>query len=186
MRKRLAQRTVYLVTAALVAAMVGGYAMATLSTGGTNTTYQGTQTTTVSSVAGLSYTSTNLVYLSSAVSSTICSSASPCSVTSANAIDCAGGFTGSTTCAATDYVEQVIFTTTAGTAFPGTGEIQMTVYVSGTPVGGSATTVAGTTFYYSQTSTSNTAQTITIDFDIGTSSSGPGAVSTVTVIANGV
>jgi len=184
MRKRITQRTVYLVTAALALAMIGGFTMAILTTGQTNTSYQGSQTTTVSSVTGLSYVSTQLVELSSAVTSTTCTSGTPCSVTSAGATDCAGGFTGSTTCAGNDYVELLDLTTVASTAFPGAGTVALTVYVTGTPVGGSAATFSGTTFYYSQASSRNTAQTIVIDFDIGTASSGPGTVATVTVIAN--
>jgi len=181
MSSRVPQRTVYLVTAAIVVAMVGGFALAQISTGGVNTSYQGSQTTTVSAVQGLSYVSTDLIELGATVVPTTCSQGSPCSVTTVGAIDCAGGFTGSTGCAATDYVEQVTITTDAGVAFVGT--VTLTLYVSGTPVGGSYATFTGTSFYYTQVSTGNSAQDIVIDFDTGTATSGPGAVATVSVIA---
>ena len=67
-------------------------------------------------------------------------------------------------------------TTVAGVAFSGTVEI--TLYVS-TPSGD----FVGIPYYYSQPSASNSAQTIIQDFDIGAESNGPGAVSTVTVVA---
>ncbi len=182
MSSRMPQRTVYLVTAAIVAALVGGFALAQISTGGTNTSYQGSQTTTVSAVPGLTYVSTDLVALSANVVSTACTSIAPCSVTSTGATDCAGGFTGSTSCLQNDYAEEVSITTVANTAFVGT--VSLTLYVTGTPVGGSAGTYVGTTFFYTQTSATNTAQPIVIYFDIGTAISGPGVVGTVTVIAN--
>jgi len=181
MSSRTTQRTVYLVTAAIVVAMVGGFALASITTGQVNTSYQGSQTTTVDPVAGLSYVSTQLAMLTADVVSTACTALAPCSVTSAGATDCAGGFTGSTTCAATDYVEEVNLTTDASTAFVGT--VTLTVYVTGTPVGGALATFAGTPFHYTQTSTTNGAEPIVIDFDVGTATTGPGAVATISVIA---
>ncbi len=182
MSSRMPQRTVYLVTAAIVAAMVGGFALAQISTGGTNTSYQGSQTTTVAAVPGLSYVSTDLVALASNVVSTTCTQLTPCSVTSTGATDCAGGFTGSTSCLQNDYAEAVSLSTDANTAFVGT--VSLTLYVTGTPIGGSAGTYVGTTFYYTQSSPTNSAQTIVVYFDIGTAISGPGIVGTVTLIAN--
>jgi hypothetical protein len=182
MSSRVSQRTVYLVTAAIVASMIGGFALASLSTGGTNTSYQGSQTTTVSAVPGISYVSTQLIEVTSATGPfTTCTSVAPCSVTSAGAIDCAGGFVGSTTCAASDYAEQVNLTTDANTAFVGT--VTLTVYVTGTPVGGALTTVAGIPFDYTQTSGTNSPTQISILFDVGTATSGPGTIQTVSVIA---
>jgi hypothetical protein len=180
MSRKLTQRTVYLATAVIVASMVGGFALAQLSTGGVNTSYQGSQTTTVTPVQGISYVSTDLVELTSTISSTTCSLSTPCSVTSAGAVDCAGGFTGSTGCAATDYAEEVNLTTVANTAFVGT--VTLTVYVTGTPVGGALQTFAGVPFHYTQTSGTNSAQSIIIYFDIGAVATGPGVVDTVSVI----
>ena len=182
MSSRMSQRVVYMATAAIVAAMVGGFALAQMSIGQTNVSYQGSQTTTVAPIQGLTYISTDLVELSASLTSTVCTSGSPCSVSTADATDCAGGFTGSTGCVATDYVEQVLIHTDANTAFVGT--VTLTIYVSGSPVGGSFATFTGTSFYYTQTSTTNAVHSIVIDFDIGTESSGPGAVATVTVIGS--
>jgi hypothetical protein len=177
---RMGQKAVYAATAAIVLAMVGGYALATFSTGGTNSVGQGSQTTTVTAVQGLSWTSTSLVELATATvpAGTTCTSAAPCSVSTAGASDCAGGYTGSTTCAVGDFVEQVTLSTVANTAF--TGTVQITLTVTGT-----SGTSSGTTFYYTQSSTTNSVQTIVQDFDIGTSASGPGNVASVTVVATG-
>jgi len=178
----MSQRVVYMATAAIVAAMVGGFALAQMSIGQTNVSYQGSQTTTVEAVPGLTYVSTTLVELNVALTSSVCTSGSPCSVSTADVTDCAGGFIGSTGCAASDYVEQVLFHTEASTQFIGT--VTLTIYVSGSPVGGSFATVAGASFYYTQADPSNSVHSIVIDFDVGTESSGPGAVATVTVIGS--
>lgn len=180
---RTSQRAVYLATAVIVAAMIGGFALAEIAIGQTNVSYQGSQTTTIASVPGLTYMSTQLVQLSANVVNTTCSVGSPCSVTTSGATDCAGGFTGSIGCMATHYVEQVTFDTDANTAFVGT--VTLTLYVTGTPVGAShATTFPGTSFYYTQTSSSNAVYSIVIDFDIGTNDTGPGVVTTVSAIAS--
>jgi len=182
MGSRTSQRAVYLATAAIVVAMIGGFALAQISIGQTNVSYQGSQTTTVAPVQGLTYVSTDLIQLGASVSNTTCSSGSPCSVTGAGATDCAGGFTGTVGCMVNDYVEQVTLHTDAGVAFVGT--VTLTLYVTGTPVGGTSATFTGMSFYYTQTLTSNTQQPIVIDFDIGSHLSGPGAVATVTLIAS--
>jgi hypothetical protein len=178
------QRTIYWVTGALVACMISGFAMATVfSTGGSNTTYQGSQTTTVDPVTGLEYSSTNLMELASATGPAGCSSGSPCDVASAGVTVCAGGFTGSTSCAAQDFVEQVNLTTIASVQFPGT--VQLTMFVTGTPAGGSgSSTVATASFYFTESAAPSASTTITLDFDVGTSSSGPGTVTGLTVTAN--
>jgi hypothetical protein len=178
------QRTVYWVTAGLVACMISGFAMATVfSTGGSNTTYQGSQTTTVDAVTGLQYSSTNLMELASATGPAGCSSGSPCNVATAGVTVCTGGFTGSTSCAAQDFVQQVNLTTIASTQFPGT--VQLTLFVTGTPAGGSGTTtVATSSFYFTESAAPSSPTTITLDFDVGTSTTGPGTVTSVTVTAN--
>ena len=174
-RIRASRRLLYATTAAVVLAMVGGFALANVSLGGTNTVSQGSQSTTVSAVAGLTWTSTQLIELTAAPTGTTCTNTTPCTVTTLGASDCAGGFTGSTTCATGDYVEEVSLTTVANTAFAGT--VKITLYVTG------SSTAAGATFYYTQAATTNAAQTIVQDFDIGTISTGPAAVTSVTVIA---
>ena len=164
------RRAYYGATIATMIALTAGFALATVNLGQTNTSYQGSQTTTVSGVAGVTYVSTDLG-VSSGVSSTTCTSGSPCTVTSSGATDCVSG-----TCASSDYIETITLTTTAGTAFAGTVEI--TVYVTAAGV-----TTPGATRYYLQPSGSNTAQSIVQVFDIGTVVTGPEAVTSVTVIA---
>jgi len=183
MASKVSQRAVYLVTAVIVASMVGGFALATMTLGGgTNTSYQGSQTTTVTSVNGLTwlYTNASAIEGASAVTNPCTVLATACSVQSAGYTICAGGFTGSTGCNSGDFVEQVTLTTVANTAFPAT--VAVTVYVTGTPVGLSAATFSGPTAYFTDT-TGNTAQLIVLDFDIGTITSGPGSVTSVSVIA---
>jgi len=161
--------------AVTVLALIGGYATASIGVGQTYSTYQGSETTTIVSVPGLSWSSTALRGLNSSVSdSPSCSSGTPCSVTAAGAVDCAGGVVNHTGCLSGDFVEEVTLTTVTDTAFPAT--LKITIYVTTV----SSVTYIGTTFYYTQTSPSNSvAQTITQDFDIGPA---PTPISQVTVI----
>jgi hypothetical protein len=186
-KERFRQRAVYWVTAALVASLVGGFALAaTFTTGGQNNAYQGSQTTTIQGVAGLSYVSTNLIELSGNVVNTTCSLASPCDVSAGTAVDCAGGLGVVTGCLATDFIEQVNLTTIVGTQFPGSHEVKLTLFVTGTPAGGSSETVASASLYYTESVVPGTAYVVTLDFDVGSISTGPGLIQTVTVIGNGV
>jgi hypothetical protein len=184
---KIRQRTVYWATAALVACMVGGFALAAVfSTGGQNTTYQGSQSTTVDPIAGLQYASTGLTQLTAGTGAPGCSVGSPCDVTSANETVCVGGYAPTTSCAAQDYVEQDNLTTTIGTEFSGTTHtVKLTMFVTGTPAGGSGTsTVASASFYFSESAAPTFTTTITLDFDLGNVTTGPGTVTGVTVIGN--
>lgn len=190
---RVRQRTVYWVTAALVACLIGGYAMAAFSTGGINTTQQGSQTTTVGPIQGLTWLSTNLTELTTAQASGNCVSGSPCDLSPGGSAgsfrSCVGGFSVSGTplaCAATDFVEQVNLTTNANGIPPPPSMVQLTVFVTGTAPGGtSAVTVACLSTYYEESTGAPTvASTITLDFDVGSISTGPGLVTSVTVIGN--
>jgi len=187
MRLRTQRRVVYAAMGLTVLALTGGYALAAgLGVGATSSVQQGSQTTTVSSVTGLSYVSTSLFELSAAQSAASCTTSSTaCDVSTAASTSCVGGLAGSTTCAQNDWVEQVSLSTQATTAFTGhaggaANTIEITVYVVG--AGG---TTAGTTLYYIQASTTNAAEPIVQDFDVGTSATGPAAVTTVTVVASG-
>jgi hypothetical protein len=185
--KRFRQRSVYLVTAALVACLVGGFALAaSFSIGGQNTAYQGSQTTTVSAIAGLQYSSTNLFELGASVVNSACTVATPCDMTAGSTVDCVAGFSPTTSCVATDFVEVVNLTTLPPTQFPGAShEVRLMLFVTGTPAGGSSqVTVVSGSFYYTEPAAPATAYTITLDFDVGSISSGPGTVNTVTVIGN--
>jgi len=163
------RRAYYGITIATMLAMTAGFAIATVQLGQTNTNYQGSQTTTVSSVTGLTWTSTVLA-VASATTSTSCAKLTPCDVTSTPSTICVSG-----TCAGTDFVEQITMTTVSGVAFP-TSPIAITVYVTI----GSAT--AGTTGYYSETGTPGTAVNIVQMYDIGTAASGPSDVTAVNII----
>ncbi len=170
-----------------MACLVGGFALAaTFTTGGQNTAYQGSQQTTVDPIAGLDYVSTNLTELTTATGAPGCSVGTPCNVETAGVTVCAGGFAGSTACNALDFVEQVNLTTIIGTQFPGaTHTVKLTLFVTGTPVGGSSITVATVSFYFQESSGAPTAAvTISLDFDVGTVATGPGLVEYVTVIGN--
>lgn len=184
MSSKISQRAVYLVTGVIVASMVGGFALATMSlSGATNASHQGSQTTTVSSVAGLTwnYTNVSVVGGAAAVTNPCEVLTSACVVTSTSYTICAGAFSDLLTCSPGDFVEQVTLTTVRGTAFPAT--VALTVYVTGTPIGGSGlTTFAGPTAYFTDTAPLVTTY-IVLDFDIGTSGTGPGAVSSVSVVA---
>ena len=184
-KERVRQRTVYLVTAGLVACMIAGFAMAAFSTGGVNKAQQGSQTTTVEPIAGLSFVSTNLTELSSSPTSA-CTSGAPCDLSTGSYASCVGGFSSSLTCGVTDFIEQVNLTTTS-TALPANANVQLTVFVTGTPTGASTpiTVACPGTYYNEPTGAPTTASVITLDFDIGSvASGGPGSVTSVTVIGN--
>jgi hypothetical protein len=80
----------------------------------------------------------------------------------------------------------VTLTTVAGVAFYAVAPpitVAVTVFVTGTPHGGSSVgTYAGSTFYLKESSTPATAQLIVLYFDIGATPTGPGAVNSVSVI----
>jgi hypothetical protein len=166
--------------------MVGGFALADLSLqGGTNSVSQGSQTTTVSSVTGLTYVSTNLSELggTTSVTNPCTLPGVPCNAHSSGWTVCVGGFTGSTGCAAGDFVEQVNLSVSTSTNFPA-GTVALTVYVTGAPFGGTASTFTGTTSYFNEPLGHPTApEFIVLDFDTGTPPNGPGAVKSVSVIA---
>jgi len=184
MRLKTQRRAIYAAMALTVVALTGGFTLASVQLGQSNSIQQGSQTTTVSQVTGVTWVSTTLVYSTGISSPTSCVSGSPCSVTSAGATDCAGGLV-STTCAAGDWIEQVNLTTVLNTAFVGnaggtTNTLMVTLYVTT----GSGTTV-GTTFYYQQSSSTNSPKTILQDYDITSASGGPSLITSVSVVIQG-
>jgi len=183
MKPRTRQRTVYLVTGAIVVAMIGGFALAQLAIGQTNISYQGSQTTTVTAVPGLTWVNTTLFQIPGAAAITNpCTAPSVCNAATSAYTICAGGFPAQS-CAASDFVENITLTTIVGTPFPNTA-ISLTVYLTGTPVGShSPSTYVGPTCYFYESVTPATAETITLFFDIGTEANGPGSVTSVSVIA---
>ena len=187
MASKISQRAVYLVTAAIVASMIGGFALAQLQLGQTNNSYQGSQTTNVTPLPGLTWVSTQLTVIPSGTTFTSgCggSAATACNVDSTPALLCAGTFDASP-CVAGDFVEQVTLTTVTATPFYGSAypvTVFLTAFVTGTPVGGTQGTYAGTPLYFTETA-SNTAVNIVLDFEVGINSTGPGAVTSISVVA---
>jgi len=192
MVSRTSQRTVYLVTAAIVASMVAGFALAELQLGQNNISYQGSQTTTVSSFPGLTWDFTALTDINVSTQFAAPCGSTPslaCDVTSVSKAVCAGFFPG-LACAQGDFIEEVNLTTITGENFTGgthyPGVVSLTVLVTGTPSSGPKQgvegTYAGNPIYFTEVAT-NTAAWIALDFDIGTTPFGPGGVTSVSVIA---
>jgi len=188
MTSKLSQRTVYLVTAAIVVAMVGGFALADMSLGATNTSYQGSQTTTIMQVSGISYVSTNISMVqSAAVPGVACTAlASPCDVHASGYFLCVGGFAGYTTCAAGHFVEQITLLVSQTVQFPPSafgptpsGAVALTVDVTGSPG-----VVTSTTTYFVESALppAVSPEFIVLDFDVGTPTLA-GGVTSITVIA---
>jgi len=171
--------------------MIGGFALAQIQLGQTNNSYQGSHTTNVTPLPGLTWLYTNI----SAVDHTVvftppCEKlTSACDVTGNPALLCVGSYSASL-CAAGDFVEQVSLTTVAGTAFYASGTfpitVALTVYVTGTPVNGPDNGIFGTytgpTFYLTETAAPVNAENVVLDFDVGLSSTGPGGVTSVSVV----
>lgn len=188
MGSKVSQRVVYLVTAAIVASMVAGFSIAQFQLGQTNTSYQGSQTTTVTSLPGLTWSYTELSEVNaSTVITTGCgaSATTACDVTNAGMTVCAGNYDGDA-CSPGDFIEQVNLTTVASTSFNGSTHfpvnVTLTVLVTGTPLHGTPGTYAGIPFYFKETGT-NRAVNIALDFDIGVIPNGPGSVTSVSVLA---
>jgi len=189
MASKVSQRAVYLVTTAIVVAMVGGFALATMALGGTNPSYQGSQTTTVTPLKGLTWDFTALTEVNVTTPWALScgsSAATPCDVTNVGKTVCAGSFT-ATLCAQGDFIEEVNLTTVTGLSFIGGTTypviVSFTVIVTGTPFGGSQGTYAGSPIYFTETA-SNTAVNIALDFDVGAIPNGPGMVTSISVIAH--
>ena len=174
-------------TAAIVASMVAGFALAELQLGQTNISYQGSQTTKVAPLMGLQWDFTALTDVNVSTPFALpCGStaALACVVTSVPKTVCAGGFP-TLTCSQGDFIEEVNLTTITGENFTGGTNypviVTLTVFVTGTPFGASTpATYAGSPIYFTEAAT-NTAAYIALDFDIGTVA--PGSVTSISVIA---
>lgn len=180
MRLKTQRRVIYAAMGLTVLSLVGGFALANLSLGGSsNASQQGSHTTTVAQVTGLSWSATQLS-VSSGVGATCQTQGTPCNVSLSSNVTCAGGLSVSLTCGSSDFVEQVVLNTTAGTAMTGTIGITVFIVSGGNPYSGS------TAYYYDYSATghTNSKQFVTIDFDIGTQTTGPASVSDVTVVAS--
>jgi len=178
MRLKTQRRAIYAAMGLTVLALIGGFTVANLSLGSApNAIQQGSHTTTIGAVVGISWVSTSLVELVSAASTASCITVgTACNVTSTSYSNCTGGLAGSTTCAATDWVEQVTLSTTVGTAINGVANLTLVVVSSGLPH-------TGTSYFYKDSAPA-AATYIVLDFDIGTATNGPAPVTSVTVVAN--
>jgi len=192
MKSKTSQRTVYVVTAVIVASMISGFALATLSLGGTANSYQGSQTTTVTPLPGLTWEFTALSQVNvSTVLTTGCggTASTPCNVYSTPAMVCAGNYPGAVTpCGSGDFIEQVNLTTILGVPFFGgtyPSTVGLTVAVTGTPFGdvGVATYVGHTIWLTETVAGTNAAENVALLFDVGSMPNGPGAVTSVSVLA---
>jgi hypothetical protein len=178
MRLKTQRKAIYVAMGLTVLALVGGYTAANLAIGGsTNSAQQGSHTTNIGQVTGLSWNGTAPTMFESTLTNTSgCASEPGCAVSSSAATVCAGSTHAGTWCAAGDFGEEVVLNTTANSPFAH-DPMNITIYVT---VG--STVYTGETFYFTD-SGSNARELITICFDTGTASAGPAPVSDITVIA---
>ncbi len=176
MRLKAQRRAIYAAMGLTVLALIGGFTLASLSLGGpASSSEQGSHTTDVTGVQGLSWTATDLNMTAGAVTNTSgCAASSGCDVSTQSAVVCAGSTHTGPWCNASDFVEQVVLTTTFHQSLGGVANITLFLVTS-------TESYAGETFYFTDSST-NSIETITLDFDIGTASSGPASVTDVTVV----
>jgi|HubBroStandDraft_1064217.scaffolds.fasta_scaffold101455_2 hypothetical protein len=188
MSARMRQRSVYLVTAAIVAAMVGGYALAATTTTPLTNPQGSTQGTTTPGglIAGYAWTNSELVV--------IVTGGDPTLGTSNGAGNALGGTQlaltgcGAATCSQNnqpalgptevvgDYAEEIILTVTQATAAPAHGvEAQFVV----TCTGCSTPTLVANAFTNAGISTNGGGSSITVNFLIDT---GISASSTTTPV----
>jgi hypothetical protein len=166
----------YVAAAVAVATALAGFALGSISIGGSHAIQQGSETSTISPVEGLTWESTTLVQEAS-ISNTNCVSSPGCSLDAASAIWC-GNPCGNSN----DYFEQVIFGVDAGGTAIICGTADTTVSISLSYTVGSTVT-AQTPGYFYDTSAASGSTTITLYIDI-TSGGAPQAVTQVTTIAN--
>ena len=178
MRLKTQRKVVYAAMGLAVLAMTSGYALADLSLGNAGTpAQQGSQTTQITAVAGLSYSETELTMMPNGFTNTTgCATSPGCSVATASVTTCVGLTGGSSSaCAQGDFAEVVVLTTAPSTPFSGTVTVTMSV---STALG----TSTGVPQYYTNAG-GTSAETISLYFDIGTAAGGPEAITSVTVVA---
>jgi hypothetical protein len=175
MRLKTQRKAIYAAMGLTVLALVGGFTLASLQLGGsTSSSHQGSHTTEVSAVPGLNWTGTDLNVSMGVTNTSSCSASPGCNVSSQSAVVCAGSTHTGTWCAADDFIEQVVLTTTFHKSMGGIAN--MTVFVVT-----SSQSYEGETFFFSDSAT-NAIETITLDFDVGNATSGPAGVTDVTVV----
>ncbi len=167
-RTTIRRRSVYLVTIVAMLAMVGGFAFATFGFTTQAAPQQGQEYVGISGVAQLSTPTITLAATpSGTVSSTTCTSGSPCSVGTSPVSICL-----TATCTAgTDDAEIVDFPVAAYTGTTYTFNIVVTV-----------NGVSPVTTYYTEASGA-TASSLTLVWDAG-AATGPTAVTSIDIVAN--
>jgi hypothetical protein len=151
--KRIGGRVIYAVTAAAALALVGGFAIASISLTNSSQNAQGNLVNASGAVTGITYTSTVLGATSNPApaASTGTGGAPQVVVSGANDF-CAN------TCTASDFAQVVTYTFTTSM----TGSIQIQIQVSASAGGGTAT------LYLKQAGTA-VGGTVVITWDMGTS-----------------
>jgi hypothetical protein len=175
MRLKAQRKAIYAAMGLTVLALSGGFAIANFSMGATNTSLQGSQTTTIGSIPGLAWNATDLGVQGPTSFSSCGSSASPCIVTSANKTVCAGTINVANQCTESDFIENITLSTSVGVAFGHTVGVTVYVTVSGT-------THVGATVYFNDTAPSHTTF-MWLDFDVEAAAGGPAQVTSVSVVA---
>ena len=188
MSSRRAQRTVYLVTAAIVAAMIGGYALAATSTTPLSNPQGSTQGTTTpgSLIAGYSWTNSELVVIVANGDTSLGTSTGAGNSLGGNQLALIGCATA--TCSQDnqpalgpievvgDYAEEIILTVAQGVAAPANG-VEMQFVVTCTAC--STPTLVANAFTNAGISTNAGGSVITVQFLIST---GISASSTTTPV----
>lgn len=160
----------YAGTIVAVLAMVGGFAMASFTFAVSQSTQQGEQNVSVSAVAQLSYTSTDLSASQTATAAGTTSGAAS-AVGSTAETYCVS----TAACSASDDAEIIAFAIVANPSSTTAYTFHLTVAVD------SGGTTTSATTYYSEAA-SATASTLTLVYDLGSAS--PGVVTSVNIIGN--
>ena len=186
MRLKTQRRVVYAAMGLTVLALTGGFALAAnFGVGGSNTSQQGSHSTTVEAVPGVMWTATQLG-MGEGSGYSVCggTNTSACDVTSTGAANCVGGID-NIGCANTDLVESVTLSTVVGTEFSGAAggvphTVNATLYIATT-----TGSYQSGTFFYSETAAPAATSTITLDYDISLTAGGAADVTSVTVVVLG-
>ncbi len=129
--KRIGGKAIYGATAVTVVALIAGFAIATISLTSSSQSASGNYVSSLGAVTGLTYTSTVLGATSNPApsASTGSAGAPEAVVTGTNA------FCASASCTAGDFAQLITYTFTTSM----TGSIQITIFVTASAGGGSAT-----------------------------------------------
>lgn len=177
MRLKTQRRAIYAAMGLTVISLIGGFAIASVQLGGSATSAQGTQSVTVTNIAGLTFDRAGINVSDGGMQSCVYGGI-PCDIGAGNVTTCIGGVTGSTDCAAGEWVEQVTFSTVALTAMsPDNVTISGVYTVGGTPM------QSQSVLDIIQNSDTH-GHVLTIDFDLGSDTGVPGSITGINVVLN--